>query len=100
MTRRGVLMRIARPPLILALLAPACTTPSRTNDVSPWPSHPWAPASPIACSSDDGALSDLVTGLGAPPPGIPESGFEAFGGRIASDPARLPYLHELQSSPR
>jgi hypothetical protein len=54
----------------------------------------------MACSSDDGALADLVTRLSAPAPAVPKSGFEAFGGRIASDPARLGYLHELQSSPR
>lgn len=92
-------MSIARPLLLLALLSPACSAPP-ASQVSSWPDHPWTPTNPIACSSDDGALSDLVTRLGAPSPAIPEQGFEAFGGRIASDPARLGYLHDLQSSPR
>jgi hypothetical protein len=86
--------------LLLPLLAIGCSNAPSADGVHPWPGHSWGTGNLIACSSDDGALTDLTVHLGAPPPAIPETAFDAQGGRIASDPARLGYLHDLQSSPR
>src|SRR5438874_1561834 len=94
----GSMARARLAPLLL--LATACSDTTPEHAASPWPERTWEAGAPIECPSDEGALSELTRRLGAPPPAIAEAGFEAFGGRIASDPARLGYLHDVQSSPR
>src|SRR5690349_6085825 len=84
---------------IVLVLCVACS--AETPDASPvWPEHRWVPADSIRCPSGHDVLDDIETKLGAPAPSIAKADIDAFGGRIRSDPARLPNLSTLQSDPR
>jgi hypothetical protein len=85
-------------PIFLAVVA--CSAAPDDGTSPAWPKHRWVPAEPSKCVPTEDAISDLATQAGAPPPSISQSAFDAFGGRIEADPARLAPLGNLLESPQ
>jgi len=73
-----------------------------TEKPGPWATaFPWKLASPATCPTalaDDDLLKKLLGNLKLTVPlGIPKSFYDALGGAIADDPARLSHFHTLQA---
>jgi len=93
-------------PLALTLLCAACeppveapppvAEPGRWDEAAPWVSPAPHPC-PVDVDPDADLVGELLAEVGLDRSiGIPRSQYEAYGGRIADDPARLDIFHALQ----